>query len=178
MNFGRTPSLLDFDITVSYPPFPGDTTYALPAINLDFSRVQGKLYQRLYSGQAQRAKSEVRSKSVWEIASELNSLLDRLKVRPTAVEFARDLSIEQLVEEKAPEDLREFLQDPVKMSEMLININLTLAYKQLPTAEPSHPFRFAEQCVAAARKSLELHQNLSSTFLSRTSLSFRMYIEW
>ncbi|KAL9107875.1 MAG: hypothetical protein Q9227_007293 [Pyrenula ochraceoflavens] len=162
LNFGRAPCLLDFDITVGYPPFPGDKVYSLPAISFEFSRLQGKLYEKLYSGQAQLQASEKRAQSVWEMSSEIHDLLDRCK----------------LIEAKAPAEVREFLHDPVKMTEMLIYTNLTLTYKQLPAPEPSHPFRFSEQCIAAARKTLELHQKLSSTFLSRTSLSFRMYIEW
>lgn len=53
LNFGRTPTFADFDITIEYPIFPENDVFGLITIWLDLARIQGRIYEKLYSAQGQ-----------------------------------------------------------------------------------------------------------------------------
>lgn len=83
LNFGRAPTLSDYDISTPYPPaMSGEAAIDdLITIWLDHTRVQSRMYQELYSAQGQLASQEQKKESVRKLVAELQELRRRCGVR-------------------------------------------------------------------------------------------------
>lgn len=83
LNFGRAPTLSDYDISTPYPPpLSGEAAiHDLVTIWLDHTRVQSRMYQELYSAQGQLASQEQKTASVRKLVAELQELRRRCGVR-------------------------------------------------------------------------------------------------
>lgn len=76
-NFGRTPTIHDYDITVDRPTWPKymDNSWApLYQGMLEFSILEGDIYEQLFSVSAQRQSLDVRIGRVRAFAQKLNAL--------------------------------------------------------------------------------------------------------
>lgn len=63
LNFGRSPSLQNFDVTASRPTLieaQGDFNLFFCSIGVEMAYVEGDIYEQLYSGLAQRESSDVK----------------------------------------------------------------------------------------------------------------------
>ncbi|KAE9368960.1 hypothetical protein N431DRAFT_561255 [Stipitochalara longipes BDJ] len=157
LNFGRTSNFSDFDITITYPSFSKSPITATYIIWMDLGKVQGRIYEKLYSAQGQLQSPESKAEAAGSLAKELLELQRRCQE-----------VFSQLSE----------LNVPHIDTEMTILSNLSLVYRALPTQQPDHPLRFPEECIAAAREALQLHQRLCLLFFARSDYSIRMYIDW
>lgn len=80
LNFGRTSNFSDFDITTTYPNFP-DTPYgATIKIWLDLGKIQGRIYEKLYSAQGQLQSPESKADAARGLAEELLELQRQCQV--------------------------------------------------------------------------------------------------
>lgn len=91
LNFGRAPTFSDLDITIDYPEFPADGMHALGLVWLELARIQGRIYDNLYSAQGQRETQERRTALATTLYGELERLRIDLKVRFYA--YYPDLSL-------------------------------------------------------------------------------------
>lgn len=87
LNFGRSPNFSDYDISVGYPILPIDNGRDVVFLWFDIARLQGSIYEKLYSAKGQQDGPEVKALNARHIASELNHLRERLKVCYTPRRF-------------------------------------------------------------------------------------------
>ena len=84
LNFGRTSNLQDFDITTGYPtshPLPPDSPWhTLRLCSLDFSRVQSKIYEKLFSAHGRGQDMGSKAESARPIIAEIQRIIDLCKV--------------------------------------------------------------------------------------------------
>lgn len=88
LNFGRSPNMLDFDITTSYPAIPdfasnssyGGNFFSLAFIWFDLSKVQSQIYEKLYSAKGELDDPQTRSQIARRLAAQLISLRERCHV--------------------------------------------------------------------------------------------------
>lgn len=76
-NFGRTPTIHDYDITVDRPTLHGDLDGPLASLYigmLEFSILEGDIYEQLFSVSAQRLSAEVRIERARAFAQKLEDL--------------------------------------------------------------------------------------------------------
>lgn len=76
-NFGRTPTIHDYDITVDRPSWPEDMEQSWAPLYqgmIDFAILEGDIYEQLFSVSAQRQPLDVRVSRVREFAQKLNDL--------------------------------------------------------------------------------------------------------
>jgi hypothetical protein len=91
-NFGRTPTIHDYDITTARPSLSADVDESwipLYQTMLDFSILQGDIYAQLFSVSAQRVSVEVRVQRARSFAQKLNGL------RPPMIEVGAKLHMLQ-----------------------------------------------------------------------------------
>jgi hypothetical protein len=89
LNFGRSPNMLDFDITTSYPTIPnvaanssfGDKFFSLAFIWFDLAKIQSQIYERLYSAKGESEDPQTRSQTARRLAVELITLRKRCNVK-------------------------------------------------------------------------------------------------
>jgi hypothetical protein len=83
LNFGRTPNIHDYDITVERPRVPDDLDdrafgrYFLGW--LDFAEFQGVLMEQLFSARAQEAPQEERTRRALFLVEQMNQLQDEFR---------------------------------------------------------------------------------------------------
>ncbi|GAB7351867.1 hypothetical protein MBLNU459_g2419t1 [Dothideomycetes sp. NU459] len=155
LNFGRTPTFSDHDISIEYPAIqsPDTSTYDLHIIWLDLARIQGRIYQKLYSAQGQNGSQEQKTQSARSLFAELDALRQRCSTL--------DLDPTQLMD-----------------TEIFILSNMTVAYRALPTSAPACPLCFADECISIAREALNMHESICARLLNTIDKRFRLYIDW
>ncbi|KAL2070276.1 hypothetical protein VTL71DRAFT_13302 [Oculimacula yallundae] len=158
LNFGRSPNFSDYDISVGYPKFPEMPGRDAVYLWFDLARLQGSIYEKLYSATGQQDSVDLRTLNARHIASELNRWRERYKV---------------ILDKMSPVE-RETLFD----TEITMLANLTLVYRAIPSQKLAHPLRFSDECIAVARETLEVHEALCTKMLSRSVNQVRMYIDW
>ena len=80
LNFGRPPTLSDVDITTGYPSPSSGLFYSFNTIWLDLAKVQGQIYNDLYSARGRLESPEVRARMARVLASELKMLQEKSRV--------------------------------------------------------------------------------------------------
>ena len=80
LNFGRTSNFSDFDITITYPSFPKSPITATYIIWMDLAKVQGRIYEKLYSAQGQLQPAQSKAAAARSLAQELLELQRRCQV--------------------------------------------------------------------------------------------------
>ena len=87
LNFGQAANIPDFDLTVVMPSRTGhnDPPWSKLWIWVEVARIQGKVYEQLYSARAQQMDSEARASSARDLAAELHTLQESFKVGTTAL---------------------------------------------------------------------------------------------
>jgi len=80
LNLGLTSSFSDFDITTPYPEFPKGPTFGMITLWLDFAKVQGRIYEDLYSAQGLLKDTASKINAVQNLSAELRLLQTRCKV--------------------------------------------------------------------------------------------------
>ncbi|KAG4438649.1 hypothetical protein IFR05_005866 [Cadophora sp. M221] len=158
LNFGRSPNFSDYDISVGYPILPMDNGRDVVFLWFDIAKLQGSIYEKLYSAKGQQDGPEVKVMNARHIASELGHLRDRLKII-----LGKMTDIER---------------EPFLDTEITLLANLTLVYRAVPSQKPAHPLRFSDECIAVAREALELHETLCTKLIRRSEHQIRMYIDW
>lgn len=81
LNFGRSPNFSDYDISVGYPQMPDDYGRDVVFLWFDIAKLQGSIYEKLYSAKGQQDGPEVKALNARHIASELTQLRKQLQVR-------------------------------------------------------------------------------------------------
>ena len=81
LNFGRSPSLQDYDITTSRPTFAeaqGNYDLFFCTVGVELAYIQGNIYEQLYSGRAQSESADVKAKRAHVLADRMISLNHQL----------------------------------------------------------------------------------------------------
>ncbi|ETN36903.1 uncharacterized protein HMPREF1541_07890 [Cyphellophora europaea CBS 101466] len=139
-NFGRTPNVHDYDITVDRPSWPADLGGDLDDKSwgtmflamVEFAVLQGDIYEQLFSVSAQRQPVEVRS--------------ERARTFVQKLEIANVKDIPWLEQAKFS----------VLTSEMFIECLLAIVYRVIPPKQPAHPLQSCDEAVHSSRKALAL----------------------
>jgi hypothetical protein len=140
-NFGRTPTIHDYDIIVDRPKFSSDDGWGqFFSSSLEFSVLQGAIYEQLFSVSAQRLPVNERSDRAKKFANEVEALRNPL------LEFS----------ERGDHLYPNIVSFTVLSSDMLIYCLLTIVYRVIPPPQPAHPLQFCDEAVQSARTALEL----------------------
>jgi hypothetical protein len=140
-NFGRTPTIHDYDIIAERPSFTSDDGWGqFFSSSLEFSVLQGAIYEQLFSVSAQRLPVDERSRRARQFAQQVEALRNPL------LEFS----------ERGDHLYPNIVSFTVLSSDMLIYCLLTIVYRVIPPPPPAHPLQFCDEAVQSARTALEL----------------------
>lgn len=81
LNFGRSPSLQDYDVTASRSTLveaQGDHGLLFCSVGVDLAYLQGDIYEQLYSGRAQSESADVKAQRAWVLADRMIRLRHQL----------------------------------------------------------------------------------------------------
>ena len=81
LNFGRSPSLQDYDITTSRPTLEetqGDLDLFFCSVGVELAYLQGNVYEQLYSGRAQSESADVKAQRARVLADRMIRLRHQL----------------------------------------------------------------------------------------------------
>lgn len=81
LNFGRGPSLQDYDITASRPTLveaQGDRDLFFCSVGVELAYLQGDIYEQLYSGHAQAESTDVKAQHARVLADRMVRLHHQL----------------------------------------------------------------------------------------------------
>ena len=81
LNFGRSPSLQDYDITASRPTLAeaqGNCDLFFCSIGVELAYLQGDVYEQLYSGRAQSGSVDVKAQCARVLADRMMCLRHQL----------------------------------------------------------------------------------------------------
>lgn len=155
LNLGQACNMPDFDLTVSMPASldVADPLGTQLWIWVRISHVQGKVYEQLYSANAQKEDLTIRSRRAQDLASELSQLQTSFKVSsPPEPGFVTDRT-QPIHVEQFPD---QYQQAAMRTVQFMFYSTLTLIYKVLPSESTStpKPLKFIEKCTEAARTTL------------------------
>lgn len=81
LNFGRSPSLQDYDVTASRPTLAEalrDRSLFFCYIGVELAYLQGNVYEQLYSGRAQSESADVKAQRARVLADRMMRLRQQL----------------------------------------------------------------------------------------------------
>jgi len=81
LNFGRSPSLQDYDVTASRPTLveaQGDRGLFMCSVGVELAYLQGAVYEQLYSGRAQSESANVKAQRARVLADRMIRLRHQL----------------------------------------------------------------------------------------------------
>ena len=81
LNFGRSPSLQDYDVTTSRPTLveaQGNCDLLFCSVGVELAYLQGDVYEQLYSGRAQSESADVKSQRARVLADRMIRLRHQL----------------------------------------------------------------------------------------------------
>ena len=81
LNFGRSPTLQDYDVTASRPTLveaQGDRDLFFCSVGVELAYLQGYVYEQLYSGRAQSESANVKAQRARVLADRMIRLRHQL----------------------------------------------------------------------------------------------------
>lgn len=179
---GRASCIQDYDIDVPYPACTGDlVTRAWDEgwiAFLSLGRLQGQIYDRVYSAAALKLAPEVRIHSINELAQELHQWHQQLY---QVCSMQPDLTIWLLTTPKV--DFSNVkLKDPaiLQMSQRTWDVTYYSVLTSLlrgSSTSPTTP-EITSQCFRAARSALETHLGFFPMCIDSEYVSVRDYANW
>ncbi|KFY26996.1 hypothetical protein V493_03750 [Pseudogymnoascus sp. VKM F-4281 (FW-2241)] len=161
---GRTSIIQDCDISTTLPAYPVNPAYnswhAISLCWIEFAKFQGRLFSELYTVSALSLPIATREAHARKLAAELHEW----RRSSTQIPFCHAFY---------PEDFQMALDS----LEIVCYSILTIVYRAIPPSSNDGSQIFYTECVASARKALELHQLAASRFRSSDTI-WRGYIHW
>ncbi|KAL9110672.1 MAG: hypothetical protein Q9227_004849 [Pyrenula ochraceoflavens] len=127
------------------------------------ARIQGKIYENLYSPHALAMPSQDRQEHVVQLVEELESARSNMKL------------VQERLSQKAQQN--RVLHMLLKSEDVVHFSLLTLIYRAMPH-QPGSISTFDERCIMAARQTLDLHQNCVDVMHRTDSSLLAIYITW
>ncbi|EZF22411.1 hypothetical protein H112_04833 [Trichophyton rubrum D6] len=163
---GRAALLPDYDIALPYPSLSLDLSlqpwHILFHYWFDCSRITGEVYEHLYSVRGVSSSAEIRAKKVYELSYRLQDWRDQVIAIDTQEAYHKA-----------------HIQWIVPASELTYNLIATIIQRAAPpTQPPETPSGLSLQCVQAARKALQIHQQIFLSLEKADSFFFSGYITW
>ncbi|OBT48994.1 hypothetical protein VE00_00048 [Pseudogymnoascus sp. WSF 3629] len=161
---GRTSIIQDCDISTTLPTFPVN-----PALNswheislswIEFAKFQGRVFSELYTVSALSLPPVTREDCARKLAAELQEWRKNIAQIP----FGDALYLEDF-------------QMALDSLEIVCYSILTIIYRAIPPSSNDGSQIFYTECVASARKALELHQVAAARFRESDKI-WRGYIHW
>ncbi|KAF3003478.1 hypothetical protein E8E13_004017 [Curvularia kusanoi] len=165
LRLGRASSIQDYDIAVPLPVLGNEEEFAagngLVRFWCRFAGIQGRIYEELYSPRALKQPTASRAAKADLLVTDIRQMWsehNQIGHIPGTPEEAHEVFM---------------LGDKVTMS-----TTLTLVLRALPSAE-GHPLSCSEDCIAAARQALQLHQTCAARFADMSDKHvFMEYLHW
>ena len=171
LNLGRASSVADYDIQTDRPKYPeelGDTVWgALFSSWFDFSKLQGDIYDQLYSARAQKEAVEVKV-----------DLARKLAIRLKTVQTGFMVGEIQMGKEYFQDSIREGL-----LSILIVQYSvLCLVYRMIPPTpvnnEPIHPLKSCDEAIQAARQALHTNNEAWALLYHKSKEEWRLFAHY
>ncbi|KAK0620142.1 fungal-specific transcription factor domain-containing protein, partial [Immersiella caudata] len=169
LRLGRSSSIQDYDITVPYPTGEIPHRKAIAGFTVLWikgSQIQGLIYEQLYCPEAVRQPEDVRKSRMHSLVGMLKELDDSTnEVIAQYSEWSKGA---------AGDELTNFFNT----SDHVLRLSLlTLVYRAVPNPAGS-PTTFSSDCIEAARRTLDRHQDCITTVNKSNLGLFSTYMHW
>ncbi|KAF7513801.1 hypothetical protein GJ744_007852 [Endocarpon pusillum] len=161
LNFGRSPSLQDYDVTASRPTLveaQGDRDLFFCVVSVELAYLQGDVYEQLYSGRAQSESANVKAQRAHVLADRMI----RLRHQLLSFEASDDISAMDMIENYG----------------LVLQSHLALIYRAIPSTRGDSPLHFCDECVTASRAAMEGYNAAWEKYLTREGTAWKTAINW
>ncbi|KAL7757124.1 hypothetical protein ACKLNR_014117 [Fusarium oxysporum f. sp. zingiberi] len=169
LRLGRPSTIPDWDITVPQPSANDSISEAVLAyfvISIETARCQGNIYEMLYTPNSMAQPDEVKQSRVEALVSDLQNL--DAKIWETNTKWFNE------AKKESGEDLINFFY----ISDKVLRLSLlTLVHRAAPPI-PGSTTTFNYNCVAAARATLEKHEECVAHMHRSATPYLATYIHW
>ncbi|KAL4878708.1 hypothetical protein BJY04DRAFT_220774 [Aspergillus karnatakaensis] len=169
LRLGRPSTIPDWDITVTRPST--NDVHSEPALvyfvlSIETAQCQGKIYEMLYSPNSMTQPDHVKQSRVETLVSDLHEL--------EAKTWETNTKWHELAKEQSGEDLITFFY----LSEQALRLSLlTLVHRATPRL-PGSATTFNHSCIAAARATLEKHEECIALMYKSANSYLATYMHW
>ncbi|KAL2261569.1 hypothetical protein VTK26DRAFT_3876 [Humicola hyalothermophila] len=171
LRLGRSSTIQDIDVTAPAAPV-GDSDTSRSALNSCFAawvataKVQGQIYELLYCPDALAQPRAVRQSRAQLLLKQLEEL--NVQTLQASEQWKR------VFEEAAGSDLTKVFVT----SDCVLRLSLvTLVHRAVPNP-PGSPTTFTEECIRAARATLDRHQDCIAVLERNKVMLFSSYMNW
>ncbi|KAL8916800.1 MAG: hypothetical protein Q9208_008339 [Pyrenodesmia sp. 3 TL-2023] len=161
LNFGRSPSLQDYDVSASRPTLveaQGDTDLFSCAVIVELAYLQGAIYEQLYSGRAQSESADVKAQRARVLADRIRRFRHQL------------LSVD-------PSD-NPSATDTIEGIGLILQSHLALIYRAIRSTRGDSPLHFSDECVTASRAAIEGYNAAWEKYQAREDPAWKTLINW
>ncbi|TKA64859.1 hypothetical protein B0A49_08003 [Cryomyces minteri] len=161
LNFGRSPSLQNYDVTASRPTLveaQGDRGLFFCSVGVELAYLQGDVYEQLYSGRAQSESADVKAQRARVLADRMI----RLRHQLLSFETSDDISAMDMIEGTA----------------LVLQSHLALIYRAIRSTRGDSPLHFCDECVTASRAAIEGYNAAWEKYRTREDTAWKTVINW
>ncbi|MCJ1233243.1 hypothetical protein MMC14_001198 [Varicellaria rhodocarpa] len=161
LNFGRSPSLQDYDVTASRPTLAeaqGNRDLFFCSVGVELAYLQGDIYEQLYSGRAQSVSADVKAQCARVLADRMMCLRHQLLSFTTS----DDMSAIGMIEGY----------------DLSLQSHLALIYRAIPSNRGNSPLHFCDECVTASRAAIEGYNAAWEKYRTREDTAWKTVINW
>lgn len=178
LNFGRSPSLQDYDVTASRSTLAeaqGDHGLLFCSVGVDLAYLQGDIYEQLYSGRAQSESADVKAQRARVLADRMIRLRHQLLSVSVPKEY--DLSCWlTLPQFETSDDIS--AMDLIEGMGLVLQSHLALIYRAIRSTQGDNPLHFCDECVTASRAALEGYNAAWERYRTREDTAWKTVINW
>lgn len=178
LNFGRSPSLQDYDVTASRPTLiesQGDRGLFFCSFGVELAYLQGDTYEQLYSGRAQSESADVKAQHAQVLGDRIISLRHQLLSVGVSHKKRPELFADTTQFETSDDILA---MDMIEGVGLVLQSHLALAYRAIPSTRGDSPLHFCDECVTASRAAIEGYNVAWEKYRTREDSAWKTVINW
>ena len=164
LNFGRTPNIHDYDITIERPRVGEDLDGIWGQYYfgwIDYAELQGDILEQLFSARAQLLSQEIRTERALALGARLQKLADSMSKIP-----------------ESTHDIQTIMKDALLSIDVTVYALQALIYRCIPPKQPAHPLQFCDECISASRAALNKLVTAWEEIKQQDDQAWRMFINW
>ena len=178
LNFGRSPSLQDYDVTASRSTLAeaqGDHGLLFSSVGVDLAYLQGDVYEQLYSGRAQSGSADVKAQRARVLADRMLRLRHQLQSVNSPKKIRSELLADTFQFETS-DDIS--AMDLIEGMDLVLQSHLALIYRAIPSTRGDSPLHFCDECVTASRAAIEGYNAAWERYRAREDTAWKAVINW
>ena len=179
LNFGRSPSLQDYDVMASRPSLvesQKDRELFFCSVGVELAYLQGDVYKLLYSARAQSESTDIKADHARVLSDRMSSLRQQILLVCVFQKVTTRVIFTNNAQFETGNDVS--FMHMIEGYDLLLQSHLALIYQAIPSTRGDSPLHFSDECIIASRAAMEGYNTAWEKYGSRDDTAWKTLINW